>query len=65
MCLVPNIVIPKKFRVLEFVKYIGSWPFWYGYNKIRYLFLRKLDMDFFYSSVLIYMHREKIYIIYF
>jgi hypothetical protein len=27
MCLVPNIVIPKKFRVLEFVKYIGSWPF--------------------------------------
>lgn len=24
MCLVPNIVIPKKFKVLEFVKYIGT-----------------------------------------
>jgi hypothetical protein len=23
VCLVPNIVIPKKFRVLEFVKYTG------------------------------------------
>jgi hypothetical protein len=23
MCLVPNVVIPKKFRVLEFVKYTG------------------------------------------
>jgi len=24
MCLVPNMVIPKKFRVPEFVKYIGT-----------------------------------------
>jgi len=24
MCLVPNVVIPKKFRMLEFVKYIGT-----------------------------------------
>jgi hypothetical protein len=24
MCLVPNVVIPKKFRVPEFVKYIGT-----------------------------------------
>jgi len=24
MCLVPNVVIPKKFRVLEFVKYTGT-----------------------------------------
>ena len=24
MCLVPNIVIPKKFRVPEFVKYTGT-----------------------------------------
>ena len=24
MCLVPNMVIPKKFRVLEFVKYTGT-----------------------------------------
>jgi len=24
MCLVPNVVIPKKFRVLEFVKYTGA-----------------------------------------
>jgi hypothetical protein len=65
MYLVPNVVISKKFRVPEFIKYTGSWPFWYGYNKIRQLSLRKLDMDFFYSSVLIYMHRENKYIIYF
>jgi hypothetical protein len=24
MCLVPNVVVPKKFRVLEFIKYIGT-----------------------------------------
>jgi hypothetical protein len=24
MCLVPNVVIPKKFRVLEFIKYTGT-----------------------------------------
>ena len=24
MCLVPNVVIPKKFRVPEFVKYMGT-----------------------------------------
>lgn len=24
MCLVPNVVIPKKFRMLEFIKYIGT-----------------------------------------
>ena len=24
MCLVPNMVVPKKFRVPEFIKYIGT-----------------------------------------
>lgn len=24
MCLVLNVVVPKKFRVLEFIKYIGT-----------------------------------------
>jgi hypothetical protein len=25
MCLVPNMIIPKNFRVPEFIKYIGTW----------------------------------------
>jgi len=25
MCLVPNVIIPKNFRVPEFIKYIGTW----------------------------------------
>jgi len=27
MCLVPNMTIPKKFRVLEFIKYRNSMPY--------------------------------------
>jgi hypothetical protein len=56
MCLVPNVVIPKKFRVLEFVKYIGTqYPVThlkaYCNKMVEVVYDEKLLIHFFQDSI--------------
>jgi hypothetical protein len=56
ICMVPNVVVPKKFRVPEFIKYIGTQcPTTYlksYYNKmIEVVHDEKLLMQFFHDSL--------------
>jgi hypothetical protein len=56
MCLVPNVVVPKKFRVPEFIKYSGTQcpmtPLKSYYNKmVEGVHDEKLLMHFFHDSL--------------